>query len=179
MKAFKMACLQYEPSGVDFENSSYTRNELIDAKNILLKYCLSQLKHLDLGVIDQKLQQERLDTAWANMQALQEAEDTDYAQLEPKNYPPYKEKEALEYPIDWLQADSIESARQNSQAINFHNTTNSRRHVMEPIRLSYPTSIKAPITHRGKKGRFADSQAFDQVISAQKSKLVGMKNHLR
>jgi len=55
MKAFKMACLQYEPSGVDFEHSSYTRNELIDAKNILLKYCLSQLKHLDLGVIDQKL----------------------------------------------------------------------------------------------------------------------------
>jgi hypothetical protein len=64
-------------------------------------------------------------------------------------------------------------------AINFHNTTNSRRHVIEPIRLSYPTSIKAPITQRGKKGRFADSQAFDQVISAQKSKLVGMKNHLR
>ena len=52
MKAFKMACLQYEPSPVDFENSKYTRSELIEAKNILLKYCLSQLKHLDLGAID-------------------------------------------------------------------------------------------------------------------------------
>ena len=52
MKAYKMACLQYEPSPVEFESSQYTRQELIEAKNILLKYCLSQLKHLDLGLID-------------------------------------------------------------------------------------------------------------------------------
>ena len=52
MKAFKMACLQYEPSPIEFEASKYTRYELIEAKNILLKYCLSQLKHLDLGAID-------------------------------------------------------------------------------------------------------------------------------
>ena len=54
MRAYKMACLQYEPSPVEFESSQYTRHELIEAKNILLKYCLSQLKHLDLGLIDQK-----------------------------------------------------------------------------------------------------------------------------
>ena len=52
MKAYKMACLQYEPSPVEFESSQYTRQELIEAKSILLKYCLSQLKHLDLGLID-------------------------------------------------------------------------------------------------------------------------------
>jgi hypothetical protein len=36
------------------------------------------------------------------MQALQEEEATDYAQLEPKNYPPFKEREVIDYPIDWL-----------------------------------------------------------------------------
>jgi len=30
----------------------YKRDELISAKSYLLKYCLSQLKHLDLGVLD-------------------------------------------------------------------------------------------------------------------------------
>ena len=52
MKAFKMACLQYKPSPVNFEQQRYMRQELISAKNSLLKFCLSQLKHLDLGVID-------------------------------------------------------------------------------------------------------------------------------
>ena len=41
MKAFKMACLQYKPSPVQFEQSSYVRADLISAKNTLLKYCLS------------------------------------------------------------------------------------------------------------------------------------------
>ena len=53
MKAFKMACLQYKPSPVCFEQQFYKRDELIAAKNYLLKYCLSQLKHLDLGSLDQ------------------------------------------------------------------------------------------------------------------------------
>ena len=52
MKAFKIACLQYMPSQVVFENETYTREELINTKNSLLKYCLTQLKHLDLGVVD-------------------------------------------------------------------------------------------------------------------------------
>ena len=47
-----MACLQYKPSPVKFEQTDYTRTELIGAKNALLKYCLTQLKHLDLGVIE-------------------------------------------------------------------------------------------------------------------------------
>lgn len=55
MKAFKMACLNYEPSTVEFENNIYKRKDLIEAKSDLLKYCLSQLKHLDLSLIDQKM----------------------------------------------------------------------------------------------------------------------------
>lgn len=51
MKAFKMACLQYTPSPVFFENSHYMRKTLIQAKDTLLRYCLAQLKHLDLGII--------------------------------------------------------------------------------------------------------------------------------
>jgi hypothetical protein len=54
MKAFKMACLKYEPSGVQFENTTYSRKQLIEAKFGLMQFCLSQLKHLDLGNIYQK-----------------------------------------------------------------------------------------------------------------------------
>jgi len=36
MKAFKMACLTYEPSRVLFEAEKYTRNDLIAAKGHLL-----------------------------------------------------------------------------------------------------------------------------------------------
>lgn len=61
MKAFKMACLTYEPSTVTFENRNYTREQLIDAKYSLMQYTLSQLKHLDLGekkfnnILDQQI----------------------------------------------------------------------------------------------------------------------------
>lgn len=36
MKAFKMACLNYEPSPVEFENNMYSRLELIEAKKNLI-----------------------------------------------------------------------------------------------------------------------------------------------
>lgn len=36
MKAFKIACLKYEPSPVAFENAQYTREQLVDAKYGLL-----------------------------------------------------------------------------------------------------------------------------------------------
>ena len=71
MKAFKMACLQYKPSPVHFEQGVYKRSELIAAKNHLLKYCLSQLKHLDLGVLEQNKMPNlnlNLDQAWSNIQ---------------------------------------------------------------------------------------------------------------
>ena len=55
MKAFKVACLQYQPSLVCFETQYFRRNELISAKSNLLKYCLSQLEHLDLGSLGQEV----------------------------------------------------------------------------------------------------------------------------
>ncbi len=55
VKAFKMACLTYKPSPVQFEKAHYSKNELIEAKNNLMYYCLKQLKHLDLGSIEQKM----------------------------------------------------------------------------------------------------------------------------
>ena len=54
-KAFKMACLTYKPSPVQFEKTNYSKNELIEAKNNLMYYCLKQLKHLDLGNVEQKM----------------------------------------------------------------------------------------------------------------------------
>ena len=67
VKAFKMACLQYEPSKVFFENSDYQRKDLLQAKEVLLKYCLSQLKHLDLGILDSQSYMDKLDQVWMSM----------------------------------------------------------------------------------------------------------------
>lgn len=52
LKAFKIACLSYAPSLVKYEKTAYARTELIQSKQVLMKYCLDQLKHLDLGSID-------------------------------------------------------------------------------------------------------------------------------
>lgn len=52
LKAFKIACLSYEPSKVNFEKTTYSRNELIQSKQVLMRYCLDQLRHLDLTSID-------------------------------------------------------------------------------------------------------------------------------
>jgi len=91
MKAFKMACLQYKPSPVSFENQTYKRQELIGNKNTLLKYCLSQLKHLDLGIMEGREQSPRgvlgLEAAWNNIQMNQENEGANYAELDPRQLP--------------------------------------------------------------------------------------------
>jgi hypothetical protein len=55
IKAFKMACLNYAPSSVEFEHNLYARRDLIKAKSDLLQYCLSQLKHLDLSLLDHQM----------------------------------------------------------------------------------------------------------------------------
>jgi len=53
IKAFKMACLTYTPSRVEFDRLTYSREELIAAKQILMDYCLNQLRHLNLGDVEQ------------------------------------------------------------------------------------------------------------------------------
>lgn len=53
VKAFKMACLSYKASDVQFEKAHYSRTELIESKQTLMSYCLSKLKHLDLGNLEQ------------------------------------------------------------------------------------------------------------------------------
>ncbi len=40
IKAFKMACLTYTPGRVEFEKLTYSREELIAAKQLLMDYCL-------------------------------------------------------------------------------------------------------------------------------------------
>ena len=118
MKAFKMACLQYKPSPVQFEQAVYKRTELISAKHTLLKYCLSQLKHLDLGVIETKAQIPRLslnlDAAWSNIQVNQEFEGVNYKEMNPVHMPFPNTKNNSSSPIsrnniDWLNGDSIDS----------------------------------------------------------------------
>jgi hypothetical protein len=49
LKAFKMACLAYKPSIVPYEQTAYTREQLMEAKDFLMSYCLGNLRHLDLG----------------------------------------------------------------------------------------------------------------------------------
>ena len=48
LKAFKMACLSYQPSDVPLESNTFTRTQLIEKKNELVRQCLQRMKHLDL-----------------------------------------------------------------------------------------------------------------------------------
>ena len=61
IKAFKMACLTYTPGRVEFEKLTYSREELIAAKQLLMNYCLSQLRHLNLGDVEQSSIKEKID----------------------------------------------------------------------------------------------------------------------
>ena len=53
IRAFKMACLSYQPSKVNFEKVEYSRRDLIEAKQKLTNFILSKMKHLDFGNVEQ------------------------------------------------------------------------------------------------------------------------------
>jgi transposase-like protein len=91
LKAFKMACLAYQPSAVTYEQTEYSRQDLIKAKQILMRYCLDELRHLDLGTIDSVV---------ANRLSEQP--------VDPKHVPPLP-------PTDNLQQSSIYSVVQSKQ----------------------------------------------------------------
>ena len=95
MKAFKMACLQYKPSPVNFEHETYKRQELVAAKDKLLKYCLSQLKHLDLSASPVNMVATGLpylDDAWNSLHTNQDAEGVNYAEVDPRQEPAWHMK---------------------------------------------------------------------------------------
>ena len=69
----------------------YSRDELITAKHYLLKYCLSQLKHLDLGVLDRGQAVDALNNVWTNIQERQDNEGISYAELDPAKLPAWPE----------------------------------------------------------------------------------------
>lgn len=48
------------------------------------------------------------------MQRNQELDAVDYSILEPKNYPQFKQSQSIDYPVDWLNQDSIDSLAQGS-----------------------------------------------------------------
>ena len=196
MKAFKMACLQYKPSPVKFEQCSYTRTELINAKNTLLKYCLTQLKHLDLGVLEQKRAEtastlvasaNHLNTAWGQINANQDKEDINYADMDPQNIPTWPQTRngsqhnnslAIQQQItqssykdghkglDWMDQDSIASLKQTSapQEQRFPNSSTKRSN--QGLRMSLPVgNNRAAITHRAVGGKQSDSQQYSNLIT--------------
>lgn len=55
IKAFKMACLSYKPSPVQFESKTFERNQLIEAEGYLLYLALKQMSHLDLNTAEKNL----------------------------------------------------------------------------------------------------------------------------
>lgn len=55
MNAFKIACLQYTPSVVPFEQGTLTRKQLIDIKGQILCFCEENLNNFDTTVIDQAM----------------------------------------------------------------------------------------------------------------------------
>ena len=170
MKAFKMACLQYKPSPVLFEQSVYKRSELIAAKNNLLKYCLSQLKHLDLGVLQQPQQmshqipslQLNLEQAWSHIKVNQEMEGVNYGEMNPMFMPvrdlANSSSPASRNNFDFLTGDSIDSLHQASAGYAMIAPNSARR--MEPVRLSVPKALvdAGPVTQRGRCGKLGDSQ---------------------
>jgi len=146
MKAFKLACLQYKPSPVIFEQTKFKREELIAAKNQLLKYCLSQLKHLDLGLIDRELHVNDLNGAWVNIQRRQEQEGINFANLNPSKIPLKQDstgsrsssnecRKVITQQADWLNQDSIESFKQASGGFQSQSKGANRANA---IRFSAP-----------------------------------------
>lgn len=84
LKAFKMACLNYEPSPVEFEYVQYKRNELIQAMGDLIQFSLQSLKHLDTSLLDHKIHVAVLNAKTANV----ESKDTiDYSMASPNDFP--------------------------------------------------------------------------------------------
>ena len=112
MKAFKMACLNYESAPVEFEKNYYSRKDLIKAKGDLLLYCLGQLKHLDLSRLDQQLHINQLNVKTTEINELNESKEPriDLTLMSPNNYPqvPPLSSRHGEFP-GWLNQDSIES----------------------------------------------------------------------
>ena len=56
-----MACLTYKPSPVEYENTQYSRHLLIETKQAMIQNCLKELKHLDLGNIEQAMYAKRVE----------------------------------------------------------------------------------------------------------------------
>lgn len=191
MKAFKMACLQYKPSPVNFEQQRYMRQELISAKNSLLKFCLSQLKHLDLGVIDRgddgkALATQSLTGAWEHIQTNLQNEGINYGEMDPSKMPAWPPTLGSRNNsgnrngtnVDWLNQDSIESLKQASAGFTLA-PQSSRR--VEPIRLSMPHQADPGyMTQRNRCGKLGNSELYPCVIkNGQKVNLLSGKTNLR
>ena len=55
MNAFKIACLQYTPSVVRFEQGTLTRKQLIEMKGSILDLCIGNIENYDTSVMDQSM----------------------------------------------------------------------------------------------------------------------------
>jgi hypothetical protein len=55
MNAFKIACLQYTPSVVRFDQGTLTRKQLIEMKGSILELCLENVENYDTSVMDQSM----------------------------------------------------------------------------------------------------------------------------
>ena len=55
MNAFKIACLQYTPSVVRFEQGTLTRKQLIEMKGSILDLCIGNIDNYDTSVMDQSM----------------------------------------------------------------------------------------------------------------------------
>ena len=55
MNAFKVACLQYTPSVVKFDQGTLTRKQLIEMKGQILDLCMENINNYDISVMDQSM----------------------------------------------------------------------------------------------------------------------------
>ena len=140
-----MACLNYEPSAVEFERNLYVRSDLIKAKGDLLSYCLGQLKHLDLSLLDHKMHVAALDSRPRESGPDQ---DRDMSIFDPKDFPPVPSSMAKSQSreVDWLQQDSVQSIQTGRRFNEYSNGHSHKKHSLygglATVRLSMPNPAK-------------------------------------
>lgn len=123
----------------------YRRIDLIRAKGDLLSYCLGQLKHLDLSLLDHQMHVAALNNKRLDSQPEQ---DRDLSMFDPKDFPPISSSmvQSRSREVDWLQQDSVQSAQTGRRGKDFSQGHSLKKssliNGLHTVRLSMPNPVK-------------------------------------
>jgi len=123
----------------------YRRIDLIKAKGDLLSYCLGQLKHLDLSLLDHQMHVAALNNKRLDSRPEQ---DRDLSMFDPKDFPPISSSmvQSRSREVDWLQQDSVQSAQTGRRAKDSSQGHSLKKssliNGLQTVRLSMPNPVK-------------------------------------